>query len=122
MLDSDGVEARRRKRLKRRDYSNNGPNDVWHVDRYGKLKPYAIAIHGCIDGFSRKIVWLEASRTNNDPSVIASYFMKAVERVGGVPRNVRADLGTENRHSEQMQLFLRERAGGFVYGSSTHTM
>ena len=46
--------------------------------------------------------------------------MKAVQRVGGVPRKVRADLGTENRHIEQMQLFLRERAGSFVYGSSTH--
>ena len=77
VLDSDGVETRRRKRLKRRDYSNNGPNDVWHVDGYDKLKPYGIAIHGCIDGFSRKIVWLEASRTNNDPSVIASILYES---------------------------------------------
>lgn len=28
-----------------------GPNYVWHLDGYDKLKPYGFAIHACIDGF-----------------------------------------------------------------------
>ena len=27
-----------------------GPNYLWHVDGYDKLKPYGFCIHGCIDG------------------------------------------------------------------------
>ena len=33
-----------------------GPNYVWHIDGYDKLKPFGIAISGCIDGFSRNHV------------------------------------------------------------------
>ena len=28
------------------------PNFLWHCDGYDKLKPFGIAIHGCIDGYS----------------------------------------------------------------------
>lgn len=78
ILDPSGVEDRLRRRLRRRQYFAKGPNFVWHLDGYDKLKPYGIAIHGCIDGFSRKILWLEANRTNNDPLVIAGYFTATV--------------------------------------------
>ena len=27
-----------------------GPDFVWHLNGYDKLKPYGFAIHGCIDG------------------------------------------------------------------------
>lgn len=29
-----------------------GPNQVWHLDGFDKLKPYGFCIHGCIDGKS----------------------------------------------------------------------
>ena len=93
---------------------------VWHLDGYDKLKPYGIAIHGCIDGFSRHIVWLHANTTNNDPRVIAGYYIDAVKECGGCPRTVRADMGTENVNVEQMQIFLREVQHSFVYGKSVH--
>ena len=28
-----------------------GPNYAWHCDGYDKLKPFGIAIQGCIDGY-----------------------------------------------------------------------
>ena len=31
------------------------------MDGFDKLKPYGFPIHGCIDGFSRKLLWLEVS-------------------------------------------------------------
>ena len=97
-LDPEGMNARLRKRLKRRSCSSPGPNFVWHIDGYDKLKPYGIAISGCIDGFSRNILWLEAGTSNNDPKVIANYFIKTVKNKGGCPKRVRTDLGTENVH------------------------
>ena len=33
--------------------------------------------------FSRRILWLQVARTNNDPCVVASYFLKYVEEING---------------------------------------
>jgi len=33
------------------DARTMGPNYLWHVDGYDKLKPFGMAISGCIDGF-----------------------------------------------------------------------
>lgn len=50
----------------------------------------------------------------------AGYFVDAVISLGGCAQRVRADLGTENRHVEQLQLFLRDNADKcFLYGKST---
>lgn len=34
LLDPEGVEFRKRKRLQRRAYCNSGPNFLWHMDSY----------------------------------------------------------------------------------------
>ena len=57
-IDPEGVSMRKKKTIKRRTYETNGPFDVFHVDGYDKLKRFGFAIHGCIDGFSRKLIWL----------------------------------------------------------------
>lgn len=95
LVDPQGVELRRARRLRRRQYSCRGPNALWHMDGY-KLKPYGIAINGCIDGYSRYVLWMEAYTTNSDPKVVASYFIKTVLSIGGCPERIRADRGTEN--------------------------
>jgi hypothetical protein len=126
IIDPIGVQLRKRGRLRRRTYTNPGPNFMWHVDSYDKLKPFGICINGCIDGFSRCMIWLEAHKTNSDPALIAGYFIKAVESRMGCPKRIRADLGTENGHMEQMQKFLRYEhfdefaSRSFLYGSSNH--
>lgn len=125
-LDPIGVETRREKKLRRRVYSGNGPNFIWHIDGHDKLKPYGFSIHGCIDGFSRRLIWLEVGPTNKKPEVIAKYYLDAIKQVGGVPRKVRSDDGTENCMIEAIHTFLRtnnndEDAGlsSFLIGSST---
>lgn len=120
LLDPEGMNARLRKRLKRRSYSSPGPNFVWHIDGYDKLKPYGIAISCCIDGFSRNILWLEAGTSNNDPKVIANYFIKTVKNKGGCPKRVRTDLGTENVHIECMQKFLRRDGEDSLAGDKSY--
>ena len=125
ILHPDGVNQRRRRRLQRRQYRGIGPNFTWHLDCYDKLKPYGICISGCIDGFSRKIIWLKAYHTSSDPRVIAGYFTKAVLKSEGCPRRVRADRGTENGIVRDLQTFLRRNhqdgladQKSFVYGRS----
>ncbi|KAK0140079.1 hypothetical protein N1851_023010 [Merluccius polli] len=66
-LDPRGVTQRQAGPLRRRQYFSRGPNFIWHLDGYDKLKPYGICINGCIDGFSRKMIWLNAYTTNSDP-------------------------------------------------------
>ncbi len=126
IVDADGVELRRARRLRRRQYACRGPNALWHMDSYDKLKPYGIAINGCIDGFSRHIMWMEAYTTNSNPKVIADYFINTVMRIGGCPQRLRADPGTENGHVKDMQMFLRRNHtdhhagdGSFICGCST---
>ena len=61
-LDPENVGKRQRRRLgRRRKCRNAGPNYVWYINGHDKLKPYGINIHGCIDGYSRRIIWLKCS-------------------------------------------------------------
>ena len=76
-----GVECRKRKRLRRRAYHTKGPNSVWHIDGHDKLKPFGFSIHACIDGFSRRLIWLEVGPTNKDPEVIAKMYLDAVKQI-----------------------------------------
>ena len=66
----EGTEPRRRHRLRRRVYSNPGPNYAWHIDGHDKLKPFGFSVHGAINGYSRKVLWLKVLHSNNSPSVI----------------------------------------------------
>ncbi|XP_043976973.1 uncharacterized protein LOC122833467 [Gambusia affinis] len=105
-LDPAGVSSRQARRLQRRNYFSKGPNFIWHIDSYDKLKPFGFCINGSIDGFSRKIIWLNAYTTNSDPKLIGGYYSEAVKRLGGCPRVVRGDLGTENVYVRDFQRFL----------------
>ena len=78
VLDADGVELRSTHRLARRVYFSVGPNYLWHMDRCDKIKPYGFEIYDAIDGFSRKILWLRVSSSNNNPKVIASSYMDCI--------------------------------------------
>ncbi|XP_046569551.1 uncharacterized protein LOC124277874 [Haliotis rubra] len=126
ILDPVGVAVRRRHRLQRREYLNCGPNFLWHIDSYDKLKPYGICINGAIDGFSRYIVWLEAHCTSSDPKVVAGYFIQEVQIRKGCPARIRSDKGTENTHVRDMQRFMRQNHNdqyaniSFLVGSSNH--
>ncbi|KAJ7371621.1 hypothetical protein OS493_024298 [Desmophyllum pertusum] len=125
VLDPDGVERRSRHKLKRRTYSAKGPSYIWHLDGYDKLKPFGLCIHGAIDGYSRRILWLEVGTSNNNPRIVARYFLDCAKQLDGVPRTVRGDRGTENVNVAAMQTFFRRNgtdsmAGekSFLYGRS----
>ena len=43
---------------------------------YDKVKPYGFPVNGGIDMFSRKILCLEVARSNNDPQMAATFYLK----------------------------------------------
>ena len=107
-VDPDGTAERKAHRLQWRTYHNRGPNDVWHCDGYDKLKPFGFPIHGCIDGWSKKMLWLHVTRSNNSPHNIADYYLDAVQHFGGCPQKLVTDLGTENGIVASIQSFFRD--------------
>lgn len=117
IIDPRGVALRQCRRLHRRVYHSKGPNYLWHLDGYDKLKPFGLCIHACVDGYSRYVMWLKVGFTNNNPRVIAYYFMTTVQELGGIPARIRGDMGTENTYVAQMQTFM---GGHFLYGTSQH--
>ena len=74
VLDADGVELRSSHCLARITYVSVGPNYLWHIDGYDNIKPYGFAVHGAIDGFSMKILWLGVALFNNSPKAIPSHY------------------------------------------------
>ena len=90
------------------------------------MKPYGFAIHGAIDEYSRRILWLYVSASNNNPSNIAFYFLQTITELKKVPQVVRGDRGSENVIVCDVQQFLRRdfddtlySQARFWYGSST---
>lgn len=126
IIDPAGVEGRCRYQLKRREYTVPGPNYIWHADNHDKLKRFGFPIYGCIDGYSKKVLWLRVSKTNNDPDVIGSYYLDAIRKYGFLPTLMRTDRGTEATLMEDFHMALRSKhndefAGikSFLRGKST---
>ena len=72
-----------------------GPKFVCYTDGHDKLKPYDFSIHGCINGFSRRMLWLEVSTSNKMPEILAKYYLDATKQYD-IPVNVKVDDGKEH--------------------------
>ena len=118
-IDPEGVSMHKKKTIKLRTYETNGPFDVFHIGGNDKLKRFGFAIHGCIDGFSRKLIWLFVSSTNNDPLIVANFYLKAITNLERAPNTLRMDLGTENVYCEELQVFFTKNSNSFLYAAST---
>jgi len=104
---------------RRRNYSVPGPNSLWHIDGNHKLIQWKFVTHGGIDGYSRKLVFLEAS-TNNRAATVLGKFERAVA-VHGLPSRVRADRGGENvQVGAFMEHYKGAGRGSFIVGRSVH--
>lgn len=119
-VDPRGVEERKQRCFRRRCFVSPGPNFSWHMDGYDKLKPYGFSIHGCVDGFSRRVLWLEVQKSNKNPKVISQYFLSYITASQGCPVRLTTDLGTENGIAAGMQCYLRSEDTDEYAGSNAH--
>ena len=93
-VDHEGVENRKRGRLRRRTYNVQGPNVLWHIDTNHKLVCWHLVVIGGIDGFSYLPVMLSCT-DNNKAETILKCFLGAVDKFG-LPSRTRTDEGNEN--------------------------
>ena len=119
-LDPQGVSIRSRKKLKRRCYRSLGPNDCWHIDDYDKIKRFGFAIIRCIDGFSRKMLWLGIVNSNNDTFVTASAYLNFISELEAILRRIRTDCGTENCVLAAIQCYFRREHTDEFAGDEAH--
>ena len=80
---------------------------MWHINGYDKLKPYGFVIYTAIDGFSRKIIWLNVSSSSSNPAYIACYFNQSITELGRIPQVIHGDRGSENMTHCGIKLFLK---------------
>ena len=98
VIDAEGLEMRRARKLKRRIFHSPGRDQVWSLDGHDKLKRWGFPIHGCCDVYSRFAIWLRVGFSNNDPRYILSYYLDALE--AGVVR------GSVNRTSLEFRRLI----------------
>ena len=118
-VDPEGVEERSRKPIKRKVYYSNGPHHDWHMDGNHKLIRWGMVIHGCIDGCSRNIIYLQL-RDNNKSDVVLDAFLEGVSQYQ-LPLHVSGDFGGEN--VKVAEYMIRHRGPGtkaFKAVPSTH--
>ena len=95
-------------RLERQDYCDN----------CDKMKPCGLSIYGALDGSSRKVVWLEVCKTNSNPMVVATMYIRAVQSLGLVPEMLRTDHGNEAGVMTAAHCIFRQNADVNMYVTS----
>ena len=93
-VDHENTRHRLSHVIRRRQYSVECPNSIWHIDGHHKLIRWKFVVHAGIDGFSRTIPYIACS-TNNCASTVLSAFQEGVSKFG-LPDRVRSDHGGEN--------------------------
>ena len=102
-LDPEGLEARRpcfKKKEKKGHFTTLGTNWVHSLDGYNKLMGYQnstfpIAVYGCIDTCSRKLLWVKTWMSNSDPRVIGRWYIEHLYKARAIPCMSRIDRGSE---------------------------
>jgi len=104
-------------RIVRRPYSVPHPNFLWHIDTNMKLRHWRMCLHGCVDGFSRCIIYLRVNNNNRAATVLSCFQRGTTE--WGHPSRVRADNGGENVAVGEYIVWHRgENRGSFLTGPS----
>ena len=107
--------------VSRRKYHVPWPNSLWHLDGHHSLIRWKLVIHGCMDGYSRRIMFLRCN-ANNLAETVLGLFLDAVKTDGNLwPSRIRVDKGVENvLVCDAMIQGRGEGRGSFIAGPSTH--
>ena len=117
-IDPERTNMRKARLLRRRKYVSEGPNFCWHADGYDKWKPYGFPIHGCIDRYSRRILWFKVTKSNSHANVPAADYVDTVKELVVCPKLLQTDCGTENVLMASIQSRLQSSVHAHRYSSS----
>ena len=100
-------------------YPSRGLRPKYIDGNHKLIQPYRFVIHGRIDGFSRLVVFLQAS-TNNRAETVLNLFMEAIQKYK-LPSRVRSDRGLENIAVGRFMIEARgTNRGSIITGNSVH--
>ncbi|CAH3141824.1 unnamed protein product [Porites evermanni] len=86
---------------------------------------FPLAIYGCLDTASRKLLWLRVWTSNCNPKVVGRWYLDYLYETRVIPAMLRVDRGSETGIMATMHAFLRRHHGNMepsetvVYGPST---
>ena len=85
------------------NFTTKGSNWVHSLDGHDKLMgyqnlTYPLAIYGCMDTASRKLLWLKVWTGNCNPQLIGKWYLEYLFESRVMASIIRLDKGTETRH------------------------
>ena len=113
-LDLEGLEARGgigAKKKEKGTFTTRGSNWVHSLDGHDKLMGYQnstfpLAIYGCLDTASRKLLWLRVWTLNCNPKVVGRWYLDYLYETRVIPAMLRVDSGSETGIMATMHAFL----------------
>ena len=133
-LDPDGLHSRnlqKRPKRKKKPFESDGPLSLVSLDGHDKLCGYQnwtfpLAVYGCLDTFSRKILVLFVSHSNSDPLIIGNKYCAYLTEIQILPKILCLDKGTETGKMASIHVVLKDKIGdledamnSLMFGRST---
>ena len=134
-LDMQGLAARapgQKNRQGKGNFVSKGPNWLHSLDGHDKLMGYQnstfpIAVYGCLDSASRKLLWIKVYMNNCDPQLVGRWYLEYLLESKVMPSMLRIDRGSETGTMATIHAFLRRNNQGdlndpvdsILYGPST---
>ena len=122
--DPEGLERRTlaaKAKKPKGSFTTRGTNWVHSLDCHDKLigfqnNTFPIAIYGCLDTASRKLLWLKMWVSNNKPELIGRWYLEYLYESRVIASYLRLDKGTE---TGIMATIHAEPCDTVLYGPST---
>ena len=120
-----------KKKKKKHHFTTQGTNCIHSLGGHDKLMGFQnnifpIAVYGCIDTFSRKLLWVKVWMTNNDPNVIGWFYLEHLFNTRMMAGIIWVDKGTETGVMATIRAYLRQQheddmdpVETVIYGPST---
>ena len=126
-MNPDGLEARAvEKKIKRKKIPFTSEGSLWLASLDGHDNYVDLHFYGCLDTFSRKIMFLFVSHSNSNPLIVGGKYLEYLTKHQIMPRFLRLDKGTETGKMSAVHAFLIDKAGimddpvdSIIYGPST---
>jgi hypothetical protein len=116
-LDPDALEEREPRnkgKRKRGQFITHGVN--WSLDGHDKLMgfqnwTFPLAIYGCYDTASRKVMFLKVWTSNSNPELVGRWYFDHLYETKRISSIIRLDRGTETGVLASIHVFLRRNHG-----------
>ena len=72
---------------------------------------FPIAVYGCIDTASRKVLWIKCWTSNSDPKRVASWYVDWLRESGTILLKLRMDKGNETGDIAALHAYLLTKLG-----------